>query len=135
MFDTKIAIVLREDLAGWQKLNVTAFLTSGLIGSNPGLIGEGYEDANGNAYNALIVQPVIVLAATAERIARIYRRALERGVGLSLFIDDMFTTLRDADNRAAVKNHGPDSMSVAGLALRASRKVVDKVTKGARMHP
>jgi hypothetical protein len=28
MFDTKIAIVVRDDLAIWQKLNVTAFLTS-----------------------------------------------------------------------------------------------------------
>ncbi|TIU69464.1 MAG: DUF2000 family protein, partial [Mesorhizobium sp.] len=27
MFDTKFAIVLRDDLAVWQKLNVTAFLT------------------------------------------------------------------------------------------------------------
>jgi hypothetical protein len=44
MFDTKIAIVVREDLATWQKLNVTAFLTSGIIGANEGLLGERYED-------------------------------------------------------------------------------------------
>ena len=29
-FDTKIAIVVRDDLAVWQKLNVTAFITSGI---------------------------------------------------------------------------------------------------------
>jgi hypothetical protein len=29
-FDTKIAIVVREDLAAWQKLNVAAFLSGGL---------------------------------------------------------------------------------------------------------
>lgn len=29
-FDTKIAIVLREDLPVWQKLNMTAFLVSGI---------------------------------------------------------------------------------------------------------
>ena len=39
MFDTKIAIVVREDLATWQKLNVTAFLTSGIVGANEGLLG------------------------------------------------------------------------------------------------
>ncbi|MFL5280841.1 MAG: DUF2000 family protein [Rhodopila sp.] len=43
MFDTKIAIVVREDLAIWQKLNVTAFLTSGIIGANEGLLGERYQ--------------------------------------------------------------------------------------------
>jgi hypothetical protein len=36
MFDTKIAIVVREDLATWQKLNVTAFLTSGVVGAAEG---------------------------------------------------------------------------------------------------
>lgn len=39
MFDTKIALVVREDLATWQKLNVTAFLTSGIVGANEGLLG------------------------------------------------------------------------------------------------
>ena len=34
MFDTKISIVVREDLATWQKLNVVAFLTSGVVGAN-----------------------------------------------------------------------------------------------------
>jgi hypothetical protein len=31
MFDTKFAIVVRQDLEVWQKLNVTAFLTSGIV--------------------------------------------------------------------------------------------------------
>ena len=53
MFDTKIAIVVRDDLAVWQKLNVTAFLTSGIVGATEGLLGEPYEDAAGNTYNPL----------------------------------------------------------------------------------
>ena len=31
-FDTKVGVVVREDLARWQKLNVTAILTSGFSG-------------------------------------------------------------------------------------------------------
>ena len=42
MFDTKIAIVIRDDLAVWQKLNVTAFLTSSILGATEGLLGEAY---------------------------------------------------------------------------------------------
>jgi hypothetical protein len=34
-FDTKIAIAVREDLATWQKLNVTAFLASAVAGGVP----------------------------------------------------------------------------------------------------
>ena len=38
MFDTKIAIIIRDDLATWQKLNVTASLMSGITGANPGIV-------------------------------------------------------------------------------------------------
>jgi len=134
MFETKIAIVVLEDLATWQKLNVTAFLTSGIVGANPGLLGEPYEDAAGNRYHPLAIQPMIVLSADAATIAAIYRRAMARGAKLSLYIEDMFQTGHDEANRAAVRRHAPDAMTVVGLALREDRKLVDKITKGARMH-
>ena len=134
MFDTKIAIVVREDLATWQKLNVTAFLTSGIVGANQGLLGEAYEDASGNTYNPLMIQPMIVLSADAATIATIYRRAMERGAKLSLYIHDMFSTGHDAANRATVKRYAPEAMNVVGLALREDKKIVDKITKGAKMH-
>jgi hypothetical protein len=135
MFDTKIAIVLRDDLTVWQKLNVTAFLTSGIIGATEGLLGAPYEDAAGNTYNPLAIQPMIVLSADADTVGAIYRRAMERRVRLSLYIEDMFKTGHDAANRETVKRCRPEEMAVVGLALREDKKVVDKITKGARMHP
>jgi len=134
MFDTKIAIVVRENLAAWQKLNVTAFLTSGVVGASEGLIGEPYEDAAGNRYNALAIQPMIVLSADDETIKTIYRRAMERGVRLTLYIEQMFATGHDEANRATVRQYHPEAMNVVGLALREDKKLVDKITKGARMH-
>ena len=38
-FDTKVVVVLQEDLAAWQELNVTAFLMSGIATSAPDLVG------------------------------------------------------------------------------------------------
>jgi hypothetical protein len=134
MFDTKIAIVIRDDLAPWQELNVTAFLMSGIVGADQGLLGEPYEDAAGNKYNPLVIQPVIVLSAGAEAMRTIYRRAMERGARLSLYIEEMFSTGHDAANRAAVKQHRPETLNLVGLALREEKKLVDKITKGARMH-
>jgi hypothetical protein len=134
MFDTKIAIVVRDDLEVWQKLNVTAFLTSGIVGSGDGLLGEPYEDAEGNRYNPLAIQPMIVLSTDEAGMHKIHGRALDRGVRLSLYIDDMFATGYDAANRATVKEHTPATMKLAGLALRDDKKLVDKITKGARMH-
>jgi hypothetical protein len=135
MFDTKISVVVREDLATWQKLNVVAFLVSGVIGAKPALVGEPYEDAAGNTYNPLMIQPAIILSADRETLRTIYGRAMERRVRLSLYIEDMFATGHDAANRATVKQYAPEAMNVVGLALREDKKGVDKITKGARMHP
>ena len=134
MFDTKIAIVLREDLAIWQKLNVTAFLVSGIVAQFPAVIGEPYRDAVGNLYNPMSIQPVIVLSTDQAGLSAIHRRALERGVTTSLYIEEMFATGHDTANRAVFAEFDPDSAKVVGLALRADRKLADKITKGAKMH-
>jgi hypothetical protein len=46
----------------------------------------------------------------------------------------MVATGHDGANRAAVKQHLPETLIVVGLALRYDKKLVDKITKGARMH-
>ena len=135
MFDAKIAIVVRDDLLTWQKLNVTAFLTSGVLGADAELLGENYEDATGQLYRPLIIQPMIVLAADGEGLKKIHRRGIDRGASMAIYIEDMFSTGHDAANRAAVKQYATDELALVGLALRDDKKVVDKITKGAKMHP
>src|SRR5258708_10240488 len=49
-FDTKIAVLLRDDLEVWQRLNVTSFLVSGIGQRCPEVIGEPYADADGTEY-------------------------------------------------------------------------------------
>jgi hypothetical protein len=134
MFDTKIAIVLREDLPVWQKLNVVAFLTSGIIAQFPAIIGEPYRDRAGKLYNPMSIQPVIVLSADQAGLSAMHRRALERGVTVSLYIEEMFSTGHDAANRAVFAQFAAEDAKVVGIALRAEKKLVDKITKGARMH-
>ena len=134
MFDTKIALVLLEDLAVWQKLNVSAFLTSGILGANEKLLGEPYADADGNTYTPLIIQPVVVLSASESEIQRTYARAMGRDVNLAIYIEDMFSTGHDAANRAAVSLHKSDALNLVGIAMREDKKVVDKVTKGLKLH-
>jgi hypothetical protein len=135
MFDTKIIIVLRDDLQAWQKLNVTAFLMSGVAGAAPEILGDPYVDAAGNRYHSLSIQPVIVLAADSAALSSIHQRALQRQVRHALYIEEMFATGHDAANRAVFAQFGPDSAKVVGLALRADKKLADKITQGARLHP
>jgi len=134
-FDTKIALVLRDDLATWQALNVTAFLMSGIAAQCPEIIGEAYLDRSGHVYNALSIQPIIILAADQASLQTIHRRSLERGIKSSLYVEEMFSTGHDAANRAVFAEFAPEDAKVVGIAFRAEKKIVDKVTKGARMHP
>lgn len=134
MFDTKFAIVLRDDLAPWQSLNVTSFLTSGITAQTPEIIGKPYVDRAGNLYNALSIQPVIVLSADAATLSTIHRRSLERGVVTSLYIEEMFSTGHDEANRAIFAQFAPEDARIVGIALRADKKLIDKIIKGAKMH-
>jgi hypothetical protein len=45
-FETKVAVVVRDDLAAWQRLNVTAFLISGVM-ADGAEVGPEYEDRGG----------------------------------------------------------------------------------------
>lgn len=134
MFDSKISIVLRDDLENWQKMNVVAFLTSGIVGQNPEILGAEYEDAAGNRFNPLAVQPMIVLSGDGATLSKIHQRALTRNLRTSVYIEEMFSTGHDAANRAVFKEYGPEDAKIVGLAIRADKKAVDKVTKGAKMH-
>ena len=134
-FDTKMAVLLRDDLVSWQRLNVTAFLVSGLAATRPELLGEPYEDADGTAYLPMFRQPVLVFEGTKETLTAAHARVLSRSLPRALFTSDLFATGNDRDNRAAVRAVGTGELDLVGLAVYGPRNAVDKVLKGARMHP
>jgi hypothetical protein len=45
----------------------------------------------------------------------------------------MFVTGHDAANRAVFSEYAPEDAKVVGIALRADKKIIDKITKGATM--
>lgn len=133
-FDTKIAVLLRDDLQTWQRLNVCAFLVSGLAAAHAELIGEPYADADGTEYLPMFRQPVMVFAGSKETLTAAHARALSRAVPVSVFTSDLFSTGNDQDNRAAVRAVPRDQLDLVGMALHAPRNAVDKILKGARLH-
>jgi hypothetical protein len=135
-FDTKAAVVVRDDLAAWQRLNVTAFLMSGLTAhAGPVAIGAPYRDADDREYLPLLVQPVLVFAADAAKLSTVRERAERRAVPLAIYTADMFATGNDEDNRAAVRAVATADLDLVGLALRAPHKDADAVLRGLRRHP
>jgi hypothetical protein len=132
--DTKIAIVVRDDLATWQRLNVTAFLVSGIAGAHPQLMGEPYEDADGTAYLPLLGQPVVVLEADSATLTAAHGRSLSRELAMSVYTHEMFSTGHDEANRAVVRAVVRDDLDLVGIAVHGPRNAVDKTVKGARLH-
>jgi hypothetical protein len=134
-FDTKIAIVVRADLATWQKLNVTAFLASAVAGGVEGVMGKPYEDASANRYLEMFRQPVLVFAGDGEALTRVHERALGRALPMAVYTEDLFATDNDDDNRAAVRAVAAEDLNLVGLAVYGPRNVIDKVCKGLALHP
>ena len=133
-YDTKIALLVRDDLATWQKLNVASFLAGGLVGTSPELAGEPYQDASGRFYGPLIRQPVLIFAASAAELSNVLQRAQQRGVRPHLYTQELFATGNDVDNRAAVAAVTTDALDLVGLGLHAERKEIDKIIKGLKLH-
>jgi hypothetical protein len=127
IYDTKTALVLRKDLAPWQVANVAAFLAGGLAATHPELKGEPYRDGGGTAYTALLREPVFVYGGTVEELRRTHQRALSRELVPAAYIEAMFKTTNDADNRAAFAAAPTDALDFVGIGVHGPRKTIDKV--------
>ncbi|MGP3533368.1 DUF2000 family protein [Microbacterium sp. RD1] len=133
-FDTKVAIVLRDDLLPWQELNVTAFLMTGIATSAENLVGPPYEDADGQQYLPMLRQPVLVYTADAATLVAARTKAVERDMSVAIYTRELFSTPHDAANRAAVRAVPTAGLDLVGIGVRGPRNAVDRILKNARMH-
>ena len=135
-FNTKVAIVVRDDLAAWQRLNVTAFLMTAITSqAGPGAIGEDYVDGDGRRYLPMLVQPVLVFECGPDRLRTLRDRAERRDVPVAIYTADMFTTGNDTDNRAAVRAVATEQLDLVGIGIRAGHRDVDAIVRGVQRHP
>jgi hypothetical protein len=134
-FTTKAAVIVRDDLAAWQRLNVTGFLVSGIVGgTGERVVGEDYIDADGTRYLPMLVQPLLVLEADAGKLRTVRRRAADRGVPIAIYTAELFATGHDEDNRAAVRAVPTEDLDLVGIGLRAPHRDADAVLRGLRRH-
>ncbi len=131
----KLAVAVRDDLAIWQKLNVTGFVTSGFASAEPHVLGESYIDASGQEYPPILGLPLRVFVGDAVALRRAFDRGLGREALVSVYTDDMFSTMNDDDNRAAVLAVATTDLVLAGFAVAGEAKQVDKVFDKLKLHP
>ena len=132
-FESKIAIVLSDSLQTWQKLNATAFLTSGLTASEPP-VGDAYIDADGVEYLPMTGQPILVCESADAGVRSVFDKARSRGLLLAIFTRDLFSTGHDAANRSAVAAVSTQNLDVVGIGIFGPRSRVDRCLKGVQLH-
>jgi len=135
MFDTKIAFIVRNDLATWQRMNVVAFLATGIACAAPEILGKPYVDAHGHEYGNMSIQPMLVFEASLEALQKAHRTGLERELTMLPYVYAMFSTGHDEANREVFLQEDPENLQLVGLVLRGAKKSVDKAIKGLSLHP
>jgi hypothetical protein len=76
-----------------------------------------------------------VYAADGPLLTAARERAMGRGLPTMIYTEELFSTGNDDDNRAAVQAVAAGELKLVGVAVHGPRNAVDKVFKGARLHP
>ena len=63
-----------------------------------------------------------------------HRKGLERELTIIPYVHAMFSTGNDEANRRVFMEEDADSLNLVGLAVRGSKKAVDKAIKGLSLH-
>jgi hypothetical protein len=132
-FVNKIVVIIRDDLLVWQKLNVTAFLMSG-IGGTQNIIGEPYVDGDGVAYLPMSQQPIMIYSASSQELRDVLKKALTKEVKMTIYTEEIFKTYNDADNRAKVAEYKTDDLNLVGIGMIGKKNHVDRLIKGLSLH-
>lgn len=132
-FENKIVVIIREDLLMWQKLNVTAFLMSG-IGATQPIIGEPYVDGDGVTYLPMSGQPIIIYCASGPELSALLKKALTKEIQMTIYTEELFLTGYDEANRAKVAEYKTDDLNLVGIGMIGKKNHVDRLTKGLKLH-
>ncbi|MFL0198492.1 DUF2000 family protein [Clostridium sp. WILCCON 0269] len=132
-FVNKIVVIIRDDLLVWQKLNVTAFLMSG-IGGTQNIIGEPYVDGDGVAYLPMSQQPIMIYSASNQELKEVLKKALTKEVKMTIYTEEIFKTYNDKDNLSKVAEYKTDDLNLVGIGMIGKKNHIDRLTKRLKLH-
>lgn len=128
-------MVILNELANWQKLNVASFLTSSIAIAFPESHGAPLTDAEGNAYLPFLKYPVLVYKAeTQDQIKRAFNRARDRQLHVGIYVRELFATKNEAENLEVISRYPTEELSLVGIIVFGESKKVDKALDGLRLH-
>lgn len=134
-FENKIAIVIKDDLRNWQKLNVASFLASSIAIQFPETHGKSFVNASNSEFLPFIKQPMLIYKAVDQsQLDRAFRRAKERELNIGVFTTPLFSTKNEEENHFELGKTTDDSQDLAGIVLYGENKKVNKALNGLKFH-
>lgn len=135
-YENKIAMVIRDDLQTWQKLNVASFLASSVAIQFPETHGAKFVNASGSEYLPFIKHPILIYKAdTQAEIKRAFQRARERQLHIGIYTDALFSTKNEDGNHLEISKSSDDDQILAGIVVYGENKQVNKALDGLKFHP
>lgn len=135
MYDNKIALVIKDDLQSWQKLNVASFLASSIAIKFPDTHGKEFINASGTAYLPFIKHPILIYKAESEaEIKRAFNRAKERELDIGIYTEPLFTTKNEEENHMEIAKCTNENQVLVGVAIYGENKKVNKALDGLKFH-
>ena len=133
--ENKIAMVIKNDLQDWQKLNVAAFLASSVAIKFPETHGQSFITASGSAYLPFIKHPILIYKAdTEEAILRAFRRDKERELHIGIYTEPLFATKNETENLCEISMHTDDDQKLVGIIVYGHGKKIGKALDGLKFH-
>ncbi|VXC04960.1 conserved hypothetical protein [Flavobacterium sp. 9AF] len=134
-YDNKIAIVIKDNLETWQKLNVASFLASSVAIEFPDTHGKPFINASNSTYLPFIKHPILIFKAdTDAEIKRAFNRAKERDLHIGIYTAELFATKNEEENLIQISNFNDDNQKLVGIVLYGDAKKVNKALDGLKFH-
>ncbi len=133
--ENKIAIVLKNDLLNWQKLNVASFLASSVAIKFPETHGKEFVNASKSEYLPFIKQPILIYKAEDQaQINSAFSRAKQRELNMGIFTNTLFSTKNEEENHIEIGKLTDEDQTLVGIIIYGENRKVNKALKGLKFH-
>ena len=134
-YENKIAIVIKNDLESWQKLNVASFLASSVAIQFPDTHGKPFINASKSDYLPFIKHPILIYKAdTDAEIKRAFNRAKERELNIGIYTASLFATKNEEENLIEIAKYKDDEQNLVGIVVYGDSKKVNKALDSLKFH-
>jgi hypothetical protein len=127
---TKVALVLRDDLSPEHAANASAVLALSLGGRLGDSIGRDGEDASGGIHSGLNTHPIPVLAASPQELSTLLERARAAGDVQTVSLNETARKARDyEDYLTELKATPAEDIEYIGVIVHGPRTNVSRLTR------